>query len=156
MSSKLKQLHIVAVKLHSIGMRQTAGDIDYLISWLMSPETNNGVHKKPDPAGKNTIDANSNNCPIPYTACRESVIACKARFYARALLDEAKDIINELKAIYNESIEATALNEYLTNIDDVVKFLDHEELNDWLEIFPELEAIGDGDDILWPVPNFVQ
>ena len=47
MSSNLKKLHVLALKLNNIGMRQTAGDLDYLISWLISADENNGVHRKP-------------------------------------------------------------------------------------------------------------
>lgn len=34
MTDELKRLHEIALKLSQLGMRQTASDIDYLISWL--------------------------------------------------------------------------------------------------------------------------
>jgi hypothetical protein len=48
MSNELEKLHIIAFDLRGIGMMQTAGDIDYLVSWLKSPEFNNGVHLQQD------------------------------------------------------------------------------------------------------------
>lgn len=73
MIDELVKLREIEYELNNIGMHQIAGDIGYLVSWLVSPEYNNGVHKKPDPAGPNTIDAGSNNCPIPYIVSVDDV-----------------------------------------------------------------------------------
>ena len=56
MSNELERLRMIAFDLREIGMLQTAGDIDYLVSWLRSPEFNNGEHLAPHPAGENTVD----------------------------------------------------------------------------------------------------
>ena len=146
MAVKLKELHIIALKLKEIGLKQTAGDIDYLISWLMSDGKDGDVHLRPYPAGKNTIDAHSHNCPIPYTPCEESVQPCKSRIYARTLLLESKDIISSLKSKYTDEDEIIAINEYIVNIDGVITILDKAELNEWSDIFGSLI---DFDDIVW-------
>lgn len=149
MASKLKKLHILALKLNDVGMRQTAGDIDYLISWLRSPEFNGGAHKKPDPAGENTIDIKSNNCPIPYTVSEQTVISCKSSFYARSYIYEAKEIVNDLKSIYTDSAETVALNGYILNFDKTMELLDEMEWQEWADIFPDFGRI-DYEDLKWP------
>ena len=156
MSSNLKKLHVLALKLNNIGMRQTAGDLDYLISWLISADENNGVHREPDSAGENTIDAYSNNCPIPYAATRDSVIACTARFYASSLLSDVLEVIDELRATYTQEVETIAFNEYVNNIHKIMNLLDEEEWLDWERLFPDFDfdsfdPIGDGSDINWPL-----
>lgn len=149
MSNELEKLHIIAFDLRGIGMMQTAGDIDYLVSWLKSPEFNNGVHLAPHPAGENTIDAYSNNCPIPFTASRDTVKNCKARLYATAIIEEAGELITSLKSIYTDELETVALDSYIEYINKVKDLLDEEELLDWVSIFPEMGAISNEDIRTW-------
>jgi len=124
MTDELKRLHEIALKLSQLGMRQTAGDIDYLISWLRSPQFNNGVRLKPDPAGENTVDAKSNNCPIPYTVSKSTVEACESPVIAEPLVNSAINIIDELKLEYTDSAATVAFNEYISNLTKVKDLLD--------------------------------
>ena len=104
----------------------------------------------------NTIDAYSNNCPIPYVATRDSVIACTARFYASSLLSDVLEVIDELRATYTQEVETIAFNEYVNNIHKIMNLLDEEEWLDWERLFPDFDfdsfdPIGDGSDINWPL-----
>lgn len=97
----LEELHKCAVDLRRVGMMQSVGDYDYLVAWLRSPEFNNGEHLKPHPAGENTIDEYSNNCPIPFTPNRQMVSYCTDNDIAEQLIQSARNIITEhFKCIY--------------------------------------------------------
>ena len=123
MSNELERLRIIAFDLREIGMLQTAGDIDYLVSWLISPEFNNGEHLAPHPAGENTVDVYSNNCPIPFTPSLSLIQRCTDSHSAIQLIQSAKDIINYLSNVYTDSLEQTAINVYLEYSNKVISLL---------------------------------
>lgn len=127
MSNLLATLHEYAVGLRHIGMMQSAGDYDYLIAWLRSPLFNNGEHLKPHPAGENTVDAYSNNCPIPFTPCCCMIQRCTDCHSALALIQLSKDIITKLLSIYTNDIEQTAINAYLEYSNKLIVLLTGEE-----------------------------
>lgn len=127
MSDKLQTLHEYAVDLRCLRMLQTAGDFDYLVAWLKSPELNNGVHLKPHPAGKDTVDEYSNNCPIPFTACKCIIQHCKNKSEALATVQLAKSIIEELLDTYTSDLEQTAIHAYIEYADDLIALLSGEE-----------------------------
>lgn len=119
MNNYLKRLRDIAYSLYLNHMKQCAGNIDYLVSWLRSPEYNNGIHLRPHPAGLNTVDEHSNNCPIPYYATYDLISSCTSLLYAEILFSELRDIITELKSIYTDDVEIIALDSYLEYIDDI-------------------------------------
>lgn len=121
--SKLKKLHEFAIDLRRIGMYQTAGDIDYLVSWLVSPEFNNGTHLKPHPAGKNTIDPYSNNCPIPFTANLDLIRKCTSLIEAKSIVGEISTILNYLKTVFTSNVEDTAISSYISYNDKLYEML---------------------------------
>ena len=123
MSNELERLRMIAFDLREIGMFQTAGDIDYLVSWLRSPEFNHGEHLAPHPAGENTVDVYSNNCPIPFTPSVSVVQRCTDSHSAIQLIQSAKDIINYLSNVYTDSLEQTAINVYLEYSNKVISLL---------------------------------
>ena len=123
MSNELERLRMIAFDLREIGMLQTAGDIDYLVSWLRSPEFNNGEHLAPHPAGENTVDVYSNNCPIPFTPSVNMIQRCTDSHSAIQLIQSAKDIINDLSDVYTDSIEQTAINVYSEYSNKVISLL---------------------------------
>ena len=123
MSNELEKLRMIAFDLREIGMLQTAGDIDYLVSWLKSPEFNNGEHLAPHPAGENTKDQYSNNCPIPFTPSVSIIQRCTDWHSAIQLIQSAKDIINYLSNVYTDSLEQTAINVYLEYSNKVISLL---------------------------------
>ena len=123
MSNELERLRMIAFDLREIGMLQTAGDIDYLVSWLKSPEFNHGVHLAPHPAGENTKDQYSNNCPIPFTPSVSMIQRCTDSHSAIQLIQSAKDIINDLSGVYTDSIEQTAVKVYLEYSNKVISLL---------------------------------
>lgn len=123
MSNELERLRMIASDLREIRMHQTAGDIDYLVSWLISPEFNNGEHLAPHPAGENTKDQYSNNCPIPFTPSVSIIQRCTDSYSAIQLIQSAKDIINDLSDVYTDSIEKTAINVYLEYSNNVIHLL---------------------------------
>lgn len=119
----LEELHKRAVDLRYVGMMQSAGDYDYLVAWLRSPEFNNGEHLRPHPAGENTIDEYSNNCPIPFTPSRQMISYCTNNDIAEQLIQSARYIITELLNIYTDDIEQTAINEYLEYSNKIITLL---------------------------------
>jgi hypothetical protein len=119
----LDTLHRFAIELRRIGMIQSAGDYDYLVAWLRSPEFNNGEHLPPHPAGKNTVDDYSNNCPIPFTPSNGIINRCTDNDRAEQLIQSAKDIITELSDVYTDDIEQTAINVYLDYSDKIITLL---------------------------------
>lgn len=123
MSNELERLRMIAFDLREMGMLQTAGDIDYLVSWLKSPEFNNGEHLAPHPAGENTKDQYSNNCPIPFTPSVSIIQRCTDSYSAIQLIQSAKDIIGDLSDVYTDSIEQTAVNVYLEYSNKVISLL---------------------------------
>ena len=123
MSNELERLRVIAFDLREIGMLQTAGDIDYLVSWLRSPEFNHGEHLAPHPAGENTVDVYSNNCPIPFTPSVSMIQRCTDSHSAIQLIQSAKDIINDLSDVYIDSLEQTAINVYLEYSNKVISLL---------------------------------
>ena len=123
MINELERLRIIAFDLREIGMLQTAGDIDYLVSWLISPEFNDGEHLAPHPAGENTVDIYSNNCPIPFTPSVNIIQRCTDSHGAIQLIQSAKDIINDLSNVYTDSLEQTAINVYLEYSNKVISLL---------------------------------
>ena len=123
MSNELERLRMIAFDLREIGMLQTAGDIDYLVSWLRSPEFNHGEHLAPHPAGENTVDIYSSNCPIPFTPSVSMVQRCTDSHGAIQLIQSAKDIINDLSNVYTDSLEQTAINVYLEYSNKVISLL---------------------------------
>ena len=123
MSNELERLRMIAFDLREIGMLQAAGDIDYLVSWLKSPEFNHGEHLAPHPAGENTKDQYSNNCPIPFTPSISIIQRCTDWRSAIQLIQSAKDIINDLSYVYTDSIEQTAINVYLEYSNKVISLL---------------------------------
>ena len=123
MSNELERLRAIAFDLREIGMLQTAGDIDYLVSWLKSPEFNHGVHLAPHPAGENTKDPYSNNCSIPFTPSISITQRCTDSHSAIQLIQSAKDIIDDLSDVYTDSIEQTAINVYLEYSNKVISLL---------------------------------
>ena len=123
MSNELERLRMIAFDLREVGMLQTAGDIDYLVSWLKSPEFNHGEHLAPHPAGENTKDPYSNNCPIPFTPSVSMIQRCTDSHSAIQLIQSAKDIINDISDVYTDSIEQTAINVYLEYSNKVISLL---------------------------------
>jgi hypothetical protein len=124
MSDELCALHNYALALRQINMLQVAGDFDYLAAWLNSSEWTDGSHLKPDPAGENTIDAYSNNCPIPYTACRKITDCCTDLYTASNIVNSAKSLIQSLLDIYTDEVEQTAIKVYLDYVDDLIYLID--------------------------------
>lgn len=127
MSCNLNLLHEYAHKLRHLRMLQVAGDIDYLVAWLRSPEWTGGAHLEPNPAGIDTLDKNSNNCPIPFIPTKEMVDCCIDLNFASAYIYEVRDIIAELKEEYSSDEEQVALEAYTEYVNSLLKLIKGEE-----------------------------
>lgn len=121
-------LHEYAIRLKKLGLLQVAANIDYLITWLKSPEFNNGFHLPPHPAGENTYDEHSHHCSIPFIPCRTNLKHFVNNYEALNLIESAKDIIMELLSIYTSNLEQIAINTYLDYSDKVITLLKGEEI----------------------------
>lgn len=121
-------LHDYAVRLRNLGMLQVAGDYDYFVAWIKSTDWTGGAHLKPDPAGENTIDGYSNNCPIPFTPSEDLIKhAADNTDDVVKLIQFAKNTITELLNVYTDDIEQTAINAYLDYSNKIITLLTGEE-----------------------------
>lgn len=120
-------LHEYAIRLKKLGLLQIAGDIDYLIAWLKSPEFNNGFHLPPHPAGENTYDEYSHHCPIPFIPCHTALKRFVNNCEALNLIGSAKDIITELLSEYTSDLEHTAIHAYIDYADNLINILSDKE-----------------------------
>ena len=123
MISLLDQLHDYAYELRNLGLLQIAGDIDYLVAWLKSPEYNNGYHLQPNPAGKDTVDFYSNNCQIPHEVCPCLVMYCKNDNEAITILKIERYLIAELLSTYVTDEEQIAILAYIKYIDEIITIM---------------------------------
>jgi hypothetical protein len=138
MNDLLEELHKLAIEFRKIQMKQTAGDYDYLVAWLRSPMwTKNGEHLKPNPAGKNTVDAYSHNCPIPYYASAEIFNKCTNESFAEVFLTQARELLFELALEYIEDDEKVAIDAYIEYTDDLITILTGESPEPGPEPTPE-------------------
>lgn len=127
MCSLLCELEEIAYKLYKIQCRQTSGDIEYFIAWIRSSAISDSGHLGPTPAGENTVDLYSHNCPIPYTASLYIIDGCTDYDYAEYYLYKAKDIFTTLLSKYTSIYEQTAIHAYLDYIDDLLYLIKGEE-----------------------------
>lgn len=123
----LRALSELAYRLYTLNMTQAAADYDYLVDWMKSPSFNNGVHLPPHPAGKNTKDEYSSNCPIPYYTTEDVAPGCLNVVEAVDALNGIKSILAKLKSGTEDSIEVTAIEAYETYTDDLIMVLTGEE-----------------------------
>ena len=123
----LRALSELAYRLYTLNMTQAAADYDYLVDWMKSPSFNNGVHLPPHPAGKNTIDKYSSNCPIPYYITEDVAPGCLNVVEAVDALKGIKSILAELKSGTEDSIEVTAIEAYETYTGDLITVLNGEQ-----------------------------
>lgn len=125
-----------AQRLKRINLRQLAGDYDYIVSWLKSPIWNHGEHLRPHPAGKNTIDAYSHNCPIPYYTERDIFLNCYSLSEAIYIVKSATDIFMQLKSETSDEDEKIAYESYIENNVSIIHYVDenydpeHEDTNE--------------------------
>ena len=139
----LEELHKRAVDLRHVGMMQSAGDYDYLVAWLKSPEFNNGEHLKPHPAGENTVDEYSNNCPIPFTPNSDIVKYCIDNDRAEQLIQSVRYIITKLLDVYTDDIQRAAINVYLDYSDKIITLLGGDVIEPEPEPEPPIEGFGE-------------
>ena len=110
-SNDLDAISEYAYQLKLLGMIQSAGNYDYLVAWIKSPSYNCGDYLPPHPAGNNTVDEYSNNCPIPYyDPCEYRV--CLDIDRAIMLLKYIATHIENLKAYIDNDLEQTAILSY--------------------------------------------
>lgn len=100
-----------AYQLKLLGMIQSAGNYDYLVAWIKSPLYNGSSYLPPHPAGNNTIDEYSHNCPIPYYDPYE-YRNCSDIDKAVMLLKYIATHIDNLKAYIDNDLEQTAILSY--------------------------------------------
>ena len=135
-------LHEYAIRLKKLGLLQIAGDIDYLIAWLKSPEFNNGFHLPPHPAGENTYDEHSHCCPIPFIPCRTALKRFVNNCEVLNLIGSAKDIITELLSEYTSDLEQTAIQAYIDYTDNLINIFSDEGSDTPTPTLPEVFTSG--------------
>lgn len=108
--SDLSELNGIAHRLARAGYIQVGADLHYLIAWLKSTEwTADGTHLAPHPLGQNTIDKNSNNCPIPLY---KSIIPASSGQHDN--LNTIKQLLINLKTKYTLDDELSSLNCFIS------------------------------------------
>lgn len=110
-SNDLDAISEYAYQLKLLGMIQSAGNYDYLVAWIKSPLYNGGSYLPPHPAGNNTIDEYSHNCPIPYYAPYE-YHNCSDIDKAIMLLKYIATHIDNLEAYIDNNLEQKAILSY--------------------------------------------
>ena len=107
-------------------MLQASGDIAYFVAWYKSAEsTTDGSRLKPTPAGENTVDTYSNNCPIPYTVSYDSIKDCidiKRASSLCELLGGRFTVLRMLSAIEPEV--AGVITQYIDCVESLKSLLD--------------------------------
>ena len=121
-SNDLDAISEYAYRLKLLGMIQSAGNYDYLVAWIRSPSYNGGSYLPPHPAGNNTIDEYSHNCPIPYYDQYE-YRNCSDIDKAIMLLKSIATCIDNLKAYVDNDLEQTAILSYKDYTTDIIKSL---------------------------------
>ena len=91
-------LHELAVELYRLGMRQAAGDFDYLASWLDSAnwKGQNGVRVGVIPSGENSPNRDSNLPPIPCFSSND-IERCSDPEAANTVLTSIYQCVKEIK-----------------------------------------------------------
>jgi hypothetical protein len=104
--------------LYNLNLRQAASDYDYLIAYLNSVNLNNYLKDAenlwPHPAGKDTIDAYSHNCPIPYESLS---------IYYNLVGDGS--LAYYFKAVYNLLVELLTLSSNDNETIAIQSFIDY-------------------------------
>ena len=112
MNNLLKLISDKAYRLKMLNMKQVAADFDFLVAWLKSSEYNSKLqvnnHVPPNPAGADTIDSHSNNCPIPFTVSGELISGCRDSDDAIFTLTELDLLIDEIIAADQDEVVAIA------------------------------------------------
>lgn len=153
-SNDLDAISEYAYQLKLLGMLQSAGNYDYLVAWIKSPSFNNGDYLPPHPAGNNTIDEYSNNCPIPYyDPCEYR--ACSDIDKAIMLLKYIATHIDNLKAYIDNDLEQTAILSYKNYTTNIIESLggtvepDEPDIPDEPDTpFSLINAISDTDNVV--------
>lgn len=119
--SILKSISDKAFRLKILNLKQAAADFDFLVIWLKSAEFHSslqvGTHVPPNPAGVDTIDSHSNNCPIPFTVKSSSVSFCKNHEEASEILSEINALLDEIDTSDpDEIIAITKYKEYISSL----------------------------------------
>ena len=109
----LNELQTYSYYIKQLNLKQAAGDYDYIVAWFKSSEfTKDGSHLPPNPAGEDTIDPYSNNCPIPYTR-NYNLSNCYDADKAVIYLTRIYEILNTLLNEVSDEIETVAVNSYV-------------------------------------------
>lgn len=112
MNNLLKLISDKAYRLKMLNMKQVAADFDFLVVWLKSSEYNSKLqvnnHVPPNPAGADTIDSHSNNCPIPFTVSGELTSGCRDKEDAIFTLTELDLLLDEIIAADQDEVIAIA------------------------------------------------
>lgn len=114
-------------KLSNLGLKQIAADIDYLIAWFDSVNWNSSLkrnkneHIRPNPAGKDTIDPNSHNCPIPYVSLIPYILNTRTRETSLVLLNILYNEFVTLRELVTDDVETTAIESYIDYLSRVIK-----------------------------------
>lgn len=121
-SNDLDAISEYAYQLKLLGMIQSAGNYDYLVAWIKSPLYNGGSYLPPHPAGNNTIDEYSHNCPIPYYDPYE-YRNCSDIDKTIMLLKYIATHIDNLEAYIDNDLEQTAILSYKGYTENMIESL---------------------------------
>lgn len=124
----LDELQIYSFRLRLLNLQQISADYDFLCAYLGSDKWDNPLKKSdfylaPHPAGKNTIDAYSHNCPIPYTLDWTIKKKCYDADSAVWYLKRVNTLLYSLRELVSDPSGVTAINEYLNYTYEASKLL---------------------------------
>ena len=107
---------VVNVLRKKLNIRQISADLSYFTLWWNSKFINKDLnHLPPHPAGYDTVDVNSNNCPIPYVRVITVVHGDDSiKHDLLVLLLMAYGDFTSLKSLTIDPIELKAIGSYLS------------------------------------------
>ena len=119
LSECLKALLFASEEFKNIGLLQLYADLGYLCAWFTTVDTYNiSGHRPPDPAGDETSDIHSNNCPIPYPVT-DILLYCKDLNKLKYIIPNVNNILTEMLNLDLNNSEVIAVNSFLGRINEV-------------------------------------
>jgi hypothetical protein len=125
MDALLNKIELYSYALEKLHLYQIAGDYGYFVAWMRSTEWNNGEHLAPHPAGENTIDEYSHNCPIPYYVNSELFRGCNNLQLSKSFIMSIKQTLYDIKPLITCELENIAVNCYIEYSENLLVYLNH-------------------------------
>lgn len=123
MDELLIKIESYSYALEKLHLYQIACDYGYFVAWMKSIEWNNGEHLAPHPAGENTLDEYSHNCPIPYYVNSELFKSCNNLQLAKSFITSIKQLFSDIKSLLTNELENSVVDCYIEYSEKLLDYL---------------------------------